>query len=86
MLSLEDCIAFSGLTPDQVEAVACFKHVPVIVAAEWAETALDSRDGTHEVETALAEEARIAASHHLACAGCRDKALAEFRHQHPELA
>jgi alkylhydroperoxidase family enzyme len=86
MLSLEDCIAFSGLTPDQLEAVACFKHVPVIVAAEWAETALTSRDGTHEVETALAEEAKLAASHHLGCAECWNKALSEFRKQHPELA
>ncbi|HLO75248.1 MAG TPA: hypothetical protein VK196_02175 [Magnetospirillum sp.] len=85
MLSLVDCIAFSGLTPDQLEAVACHKHVPVIVAAEWAETALDSFEGTHEVEVALAEEARLAAAHHLDCAACRDKALGEFRRQHPEL-
>lgn len=85
MLSLVDCIAFSGLTPDQLEAVACHKHVPVIVAAEWAETALDSSDGTHEVEIALAEEARLAASHHLDCAESWDRALDEFRRQHPEL-
>lgn len=85
MLSLVDCIAFSGLTPDQLEAVACAKHVPVIVAAEWAETALDSLDGTHEVETVLAEEARLAADHHLASAACWDRALSEFRRQHPEL-
>lgn len=85
MLSMVDCIAFSGLTPDQLEAVACHKHVPVIVAAEWAETALDTPDGPHEVETVLAEEAQLAADHHLACAECWDKALSEFRTQHPEL-
>lgn len=85
MLSLVDCIAFSGLTPDQLEAVSCYRHVPVIVAAEWAETALDSLDGTHEVETALAEEAKLATAHHLACAGCWDKALDQFRREHPEL-
>ena len=85
MLSLVDCIAFSGLTPDQLQAVACHKHVPVIVAAEWAENALDSLDGTHEVETALVEEAQLAADHHLACADCWDRALAEFRREHPEL-
>lgn len=85
MLSLVDCIAFSGLTPDQLEAVACHKHVPVIVAAEWAETALDSADGTHEVEVALAEEARLATAHHLSCAACWNNALGEFRRQHPEL-
>lgn len=85
MLSLVDCIAFSGLTPDQLEAVACHKHVPVIVAAEWAETALDSLEGTHAVESALADEAKLAAAHHLACADNWDKALDEFRRQHPEL-
>lgn len=85
MLSLVDCIAFSGLTPDQLEAVSCAKHVPVIVAAEWAETALESLDGTHEVEAVLAAEAHLAAAHHLACAGSWDKALDEFRRQHPEL-
>ncbi|MCR6630774.1 MAG: hypothetical protein NVV74_12390 [Magnetospirillum sp.] len=85
MLSLVDCIAFSGLTPDQVEAVACYKHVPVIVAAEWAESALDTSEGTHEVEVALAEEARLANSHHLSSAASWDRALDEFRHQHPEL-
>lgn len=86
MLSLVDCIAFSGLTPDQLEAVACYKHVPVIVAAEWAETALDSDQGTDEVELALAAEVKLAQIHHLACTDAWCQALAEFRLSHPKAA
>lgn len=85
MLSLVDCIAFSGLTPDQLEAVACYKHVPVIVAAEWAETALDKPNGAEEVEDVLASEVMVATAHHLACAECWTKALSEFHTSHPEL-
>ncbi|MBC7906286.1 MAG: hypothetical protein H7Y60_06000 [Rhodospirillaceae bacterium] len=86
MLSLVDCIAFSGLTPDQLEAVACYKHVPVIVAAEWAETELDKPEGAREVEDMLASEVKVANDHHLPCAASWIKALAEFQISHPELA
>lgn len=82
MLALIDCIAFSGLSPDQVDAVACYKHVPVIVAAEWAEGALEDQRGVEEVEDMLASEAMLAAEHHLACAECWSQALDEFRHDH----
>lgn len=84
MLALIDCIAFSGLSPDQVEAVACHKHVPVIVAAEWAEGALENPEGVREVEAALACEARNACAHHLSCAGIRTRALDEFRDTHQD--
>lgn len=82
MLSLIDCIAFSGLTPDQLDAVACYKHVPTIVAAEWAETALDDPSGCAEVEAMLAAEAHLAHAHHRACAECWDRGLVEFRRTH----
>lgn len=82
MLSLIDCIAFSGLTPEQLDAVACFKHVPTIVAAEWAETMLDAPSGCAEVEAALAAEARMAHDHHLSCAESWDRGLMEFRRAH----
>ena len=82
MLSLEDCIAFSGLTREQLDAVACFKHLSPIVAAEWAEGALDRTDGCAEVEQILAEEAALACGHHRACAAAWKRGLAEFRRDH----
>ena len=34
MLSLEDCIAMSDLTAEEIEAIAMHEHIPVIIAAE----------------------------------------------------
>lgn len=82
MLSMVDCIAFSGLTPEQLEAVANHRHIPAIVAAEWAETVMEQCDGCDEVEEVLAEEAHLAHEHHRPCATERDHALEEFRHDH----
>ncbi|WP_173974508.1 hypothetical protein [Magnetospirillum sp. LM-5] len=85
MLSLVDCIAFSGLTPEQVDSVACFKHIPTIVAAEWAEEVLDRPDGPAEIEAVLEAEAKLACDHHLAIAADCAHGLCEFRLAHPEL-
>lgn len=83
MLSMEDCIAFSGLTRDQIDAIACFKHIPPIIAAEWAELTLESEEeGLVQVETILTLEVAQA------CAGQKDcavKALSEFHRAHPDL-
>jgi hypothetical protein len=34
MLTLQDCIALSDLTPEEIEAIAEDKHLPIIIAAE----------------------------------------------------
>jgi hypothetical protein len=85
MLSLTDCIAFSGLTCEQLEAVARYRHVPVIIAAEWAETTLEGPDGAEQVEAVLASEVMFATAHRLSCAECWNQALADFHKAHPEL-
>lgn len=77
MLSLVDCIAFSGLTPDQLDAVACNKHIPLIVAAEWAETGDDA-----EIEAILAAEVLTAHAHHPDREAAWERALVEFRRGH----
>ncbi|MDA8229845.1 MAG: hypothetical protein M0006_00745 [Magnetospirillum sp.] len=82
MLSLEDCIAFSGLTPDQLDAIARFKHLPTILAAEWAENALETRRGCEDVERMLVEEALLARRQHLACAEAWRAAAEEFHRDH----
>lgn len=79
MLSLTDCVAFSGLTPDQLDAVACFKHVPTVVAAEWAETVLEQPDGCEQVEAVLDAEVRLAHDHHLPTEQAWEQGLQEFR-------
>lgn len=83
MLSLTDCVAFSGLTPEQLDAVACFKHVPTVVAAEWAETVLDQPDGCAQVEAALEAEVKLAHDHHLTSETAWEHGLEDFRADHP---
>jgi hypothetical protein len=83
MLTLDDCIAFSGLTAEQIDSIARHEHLPPIIVAEWAEGAVETRDGCRLVTAILAEEAEIAASHHLSCAGDCRRALKEFRQAHP---
>ncbi|MBF0371829.1 MAG: hypothetical protein HQL39_00240 [Alphaproteobacteria bacterium] len=83
MLSLEDCIGFSGLTPDQLDAVAHRRHMPAVIAAEWAEMVLEGPDGVHTIEAVLVEELGFARRHHDGRDARRcQKALAEFRRRH----
>ena len=81
MLTLQDCIAFSGLTPDQLDAVAHHQHLAPIIAAEWAETTLDRPDGADLVEAALVDE--VAHAHDACCRRRLRIGLEEFRLAHP---
>jgi hypothetical protein len=80
MLTLTDCVAFSGLTRDQLEAVADHQHLPTILAAEWAETMLERIEGWRLVEAVLTEEASIASCRGDGeCANRYRSGLEEFR-------
>ncbi|MBI3447036.1 MAG: hypothetical protein HY055_17130 [Magnetospirillum sp.] len=83
MLSLEDCIAFSGLTPEQVDAVACHEHLPLILVAEWAEAVLEAEGGCARVAAILAEEVEVAPFHHKDRVESWKHGLEEFRRDHP---
>ncbi len=82
MLSLEDCIAFSGLTAEQLDAVACHEHLPLIIVAEWAETVLEAEEGCIKVAAILAEEVEAAAIHHKDRCGDWAHGLEQFRREH----
>ena len=45
MLTLEDCIALSGLTPEEIAAIAEHEHIPGIVAAELGKYLVETPDG-----------------------------------------
>jgi hypothetical protein len=84
MLTLQDCIAFSGLTPDQLDAVACHQHLPAVIAAEWAESVLESEGGIRLVEAVLVEEVACAcAQGDRTCAERFRRGLEEFIRDHP---
>lgn len=60
MITLEDCIAFSGLTEAEVMAIAEHEHMPEIAAAALAETLLKQRRGPEKIHTMIVEDIRAA--------------------------
>ncbi len=60
MLTLQECIDFGTLTPEQVEAIADHQGLEMIVATDWAERVLDRPDGGEVIRKILAD--RVAAA------------------------
>lgn len=84
MLSLDECIAMSGLTEEEVAIVAEHEHLPLIVAAELGHTLLKTPKGVFTLHCYIAEVLE-----HAKVAGNRDKArhvdrvLTRFNAAHP---
>lgn len=84
MLTLQDCIAFSGLTPDQLEAVAKSKHLADVLAAEWVECVLDQPGGCELLEALISQAIDAAdANGDGECVDRYRRCLAEFLDAHP---
>jgi hypothetical protein len=85
MLTLEDCIAFSGLTEAEVLAIAEHEHVPEIAAAALAGYLLKQRTGAKRIHTMIVEDIRASLQR-----GDREHArelfaaLCHFLETHPE--
>ena len=60
MITIQDCIAFCGLTEEEVLAIAEHEHVPEIVAAGLAETLLKQADGAVKVRHMIIDDIRVA--------------------------
>jgi hypothetical protein len=60
MLSLEDCIALSGLTEEEVLAIAEHEHVPEIAAAELGNYLARSADGQLYIKSMIRDDIREA--------------------------
>lgn len=60
MITLEDCIAFSGLTEEEVLALAEHEHIPEIAAAALAEYLLAQRHGEEQIHAMIVEDIRAA--------------------------
>jgi hypothetical protein len=85
MITLEDCIAFSGLTEAEVLALAEHEHIPEIAAAALAEYLLKQRRGPEKIHEMIVEDIR-AALHRSDHQHARELfgALREFLANHPE--
>ena len=55
MLSLQECIDFSDLSEDEIEAIAEHEHVPEIIAAEIGATLLQTTSGVCLIKLYLLE-------------------------------
>jgi hypothetical protein len=60
VITLEDCIAFSGLTEQEVLAIAEHEHIPEVAAAALAECLLSSRAGSGQIRDMICEDIRAA--------------------------
>lgn len=63
MLSIEDCIALSQLTEEEIDAIAEHEHLPVIVAAELGNYLCQSEDGQHYIRDMIEDDIHAAESH-----------------------
>ncbi len=62
MLSLQECIDFSDLSEDEIEAIAEHEHVPEIVAAEIGSSLLQTTSGVCLIKLYLLENIEHARS------------------------
>jgi len=85
MISIEDCVAMSGLDPEEVAAVMEHEHVPEIEAAAIACDLLQQIGGAAAIRQMLVDDFRAAIGR-----GDRQHAarlllaLRRFLHEHPE--
>jgi hypothetical protein len=84
MISLDECIGMSGLQEEEVAVVAEHEHVPLMIAAELAQTLLETPKGLYRLHGMFQDRLAVLA------AG-RDRAkerqianlYAQFRVRHP---
>lgn len=85
MITLEDCIAFCGLTEAEVLAIAEHEHVPEIAAAALAGYLLKQRRGVDKIHCMIVEDIRAALRRgDRKHAGELFAALRHFLETHPE--
>ncbi len=86
MITLEDCIAFCGLTEAEILALAEHEHIPEIAAAALADYLLHQEHGSEKIRQMIVDDIRAALAR-----GDRKHAkelFAALRHfvgTHPEL-
>jgi hypothetical protein len=71
MLSLEDCIALSGLTEDEILAIAQHEHIPEIAAVELGNYLSRTSDGRLAIKSMIRDDIQAAAAR-----GDRERVLA----------
>jgi hypothetical protein len=60
MITLEDCVAFCGLTEEEVLAIAEHEHMPEIAAAAFADYLTNQEHGTEKIRDMIVDDIRAA--------------------------
>lgn len=63
MLTLEDCIAFSELMPEEVDAIAEHEHIPAIIATELGNYLMRIPDGPERICAMMRDDITAAIAH-----------------------
>ena len=63
MLTLEECIALSGLTEDEVMAIAEHEHIPHMAAVELGNYLVSSEDGRVRIKRMILDDMQAARDH-----------------------
>jgi hypothetical protein len=56
MLTIEDCIEMSGLTPEEIEAIAAHEHIPIMLAVELGWYLEQTTSGKQQVRQMIADD------------------------------
>lgn len=62
VLQMEDCVAFCGLTEEEVRALAEHEHMPVMAATALAEHLLGQEHGAEKIRDMIVDDIRQALS------------------------
>lgn len=60
MLTIEDCIALSDLTEEEIDAISEHEHIPEIVAAEYGNYLIHTPDGVPAIKRIILEDIEAA--------------------------
>jgi hypothetical protein len=63
MLTIEDCIALSELTPEEIAAIAEEEHLPQIVAAELGCYLVHTAEGRKRIKAMIRDDIETAHAH-----------------------
>jgi hypothetical protein len=87
MLSLEDCVALSCLTEDEVAAIAEHEHLPMVIAAELGNYLVQTPDGGRYIKKMIRDDMTAAnARGDLLHALALKLVLRHYLRTHPERA
>jgi hypothetical protein len=83
MLTLQDCIALSELTPEEIEAIADDKHIPTIIAAELGSYLVHTAAGQKQIRAIIRDDiAQARAREDFHRAACLRSLLKRFIEEH----